>query len=159
MKKHLNLITLAVLLVPSITFSQTEKGSVYLNGGSTLAFLDNSPGSPNGGYFVLSSKAGYFLGDNFLMSLGTDYTKYGAYSSLGLDVSARGYVGGLFGGIGIGILREGQVSRGTQLNFEAGYAAFLNDHIALEPVLAYTRYGGDFGGGTFIGQIGIGVYF
>lgn len=159
MKKHFILFAFVLLSVPSISFSQTEKGSVYLNGGSTLAFLDNSPGSPNGGYFVLSSKAGYFLGDNFLMSLGTDYTKYGSYSSLGLDVSARGYVAGLFGGIGIGIIREGQALSGTQLNFEAGYAAFLNDHVALEPVVAYTRYGGDFGGGTFIGQIGIGVYF
>jgi len=159
MKKHFILFALLLLTIPSISYSQTEKGGVYLNGGSTLAFLDDSPGSPNGGYFVLSSKAGYFLGDNFLMSLGADYSKYGAYSSLGLDVSARGYVEGLFGGIGIGIIREGGVLSGAQLNFEAGYAAFLNDHVALEPVVSYTKYGGDFDGGSFIGQIGFGIYF
>lgn len=152
--KNLLIITAILLFsVSTIATAQTEKGNFYAKGASDFSFLDYTPGKKGTNEFMLQTNTGYFLVDNFLMSLGLSYSSQGAYKNYGVGIQARGYANNFFVGMGYSLLwADGYVNwigeknaiAGGQILLEAGYALFLNKHIALEPTVSYLKGTGDF---------------
>ncbi len=75
------------------------------------------------------------------------------------------YNGKIFGGIGFNSVKvkfedTSGVSESTVsvIPIEVGYAAFLNDAIAIEPALNYSIYGSDGNGASFGFSVGLTVY-
>lgn len=105
----------------------------------------------------LNLKGGYFVIENLAVGANLGYFKDSeaddAITSFGLF--GRYYVNGkIILGAGFNANKFGEVSY-TSIPLEAGYAAFITDNIAVEPVVTYTLMSGDAEGSSF----GIGVGF
>lgn len=122
--------------------------------------------NPMLGYFIIDNLA---LGATLNMSsykIGDDYKNTG----FGIAPFGRYYIGPsgvkLFVHAQFGYLSnkteqppfEDDKSNGTQLTIGPGLAFFLNNHVAIEALLAYDKYGGDLDGSRIGLNIGVQAY-
>lgn len=144
----------AALCLSTGAFGQIEKGAWLFSGGSNLG---NTSISPSGGtstsVFNIDLKGGYFFIDNLAGGALVNILSYSGSSTTGIGLFARYYIQGkFFLGAGFQSLSaSGGGSSTTQIPFEAGYAFFVNNAVAVEPALKYTTFDG---GSSF--NIGIG---
>lgn len=138
MKKSL-LIFIAVLTVGTAS-AQINKGSILVGGSSNLNFSSVKPdGSSSYSLFNIDLKGGYFVADNFTAGLNLGYQKIDSYSITTFGLFGRYYYQGkFFGGAGISILSPEGGNSETLIPFEAGYAAFITENIAVEPSLNFS---------------------
>ncbi len=177
MKK--TLLTLCAVALGAGAFAQTEKGHIVLGGSSNLGFTsgkqDNDADDATTN-FGLNVAGGYFIMDNLAVGLliGFESEKTG-------DVSASGFGIGPVVRYYLPMKVFGQLSYqfGSQktdtgdfdftyttgdLGIGVGYAAFVNDHVAIEPMIAYhmtsakPEEGDSVNGGSFGLNVGISVY-
>ena len=155
------LFTLFAACAAFAASAQIEQGTIVLSGASNLNFISNDEKAGDDSNFHLAVKGGYFFMENLAAGLSINYEKYSeaddADTAFGPFV--RYYFNGkIFGGIGYNFGSTGGESY-SELPIEVGYAAFLNDVVAIEPSLGYTMYGGDAADGSSFGlNIGISVY-
>ena len=171
--KKLTILLFALLITVGAS-AQTEQGKMRVGGTSDLGFSsikqDGADNSTNS--FDVSLGAGYFLINNLSLDLGLGfgYEKEGdadAFTTLGAEIGARYYLPVkvfLRAAFDVFNIKMGDNSAtGTGIQFGAGYAAFINSFIAIEPQVGY-RLGlsdkekGTKSNGLFI-EVGFSFYF
>lgn len=130
------LFVIAIFAVVSV-HAQINKGAVLVGASSSLSFNSVSPDNGDSyTVFDLDVKGGYFIIDNLTLGLNLGYYKLDDYSLTTFGVFGRYYfMGKIFVGTGFNIVTPEGGDGQTTIPFEAGYAAFLNDFIAVEPAL------------------------
>lgn len=172
--KKLFLISASVLLVNSMAFSQTEKG-VLLVGGTAAMSNEFSEGDDRFS-FNLIPNLGLFVDNDVAvgLSVGLSYQKRGDFNSRAVNFSPFGrfYIGmsekakflleagfGLFYSKSTSILNGDPISNdGFLVRGGPGIAFFLNESIAIEGILAYQKFGGDFDSSDIGLSIGVQAY-
>jgi outer membrane protein len=146
------IIALLMLLTSATTYAQFNKGRMLVGG--QLSLNTTSPDADYKGVsFSLAPQFGYFVVNNFAVGAGINYSAqknksdYSSYFSTSLQFQpfVRYYFKpGIFvhGSYGIGAGRTEFTSDNVSYNLyswtaAAGYAIFLNDHVAIEPMLGY----------------------
>ena len=147
MKKFYIILTTALFAVS--TFAQTEKGALRISGASSLNFTNTKYKEASGSTNVadLGIGIGYFFINNLSADLtvaaGYEKASYqdNATTSVGAELGLRYYLPfKVFAGAGFEYLTYMHGSSSTSAsaaNFKVGYAAFLNDNIAIEPAVVY----------------------
>jgi len=166
--KKITILTI-ILFTSLVAFAQFEKGRALIGG--SLAFSTETQKSKGNGSTVTLGKetsfsfdpqAGYFIIDNLAVGagLGITMTKWKdefdndedeSYTSFEFQPVVRYY-------LPVGVFFQGQVGVGTakwkyedgspdekygtsSFSLAVGYAHFLNEHVAVEPVVAYRSRG------------------
>jgi hypothetical protein len=159
MKTKLLFFSLVLVAFSSICFAQTTKGTMMLGGtaGFDVQFIDAAETNPF--TLDLQPQLGFFVADNIAVggNIGLTYFKVSDVSTTSLAISPFGryYLGSnnikLFLHAQIGYLTgstnfdgDKTSSNGYQLQFGPGLAFFLNQHVAIEGLFAYDKWGGDF---------------
>lgn len=166
-------LTIAALGCSILTFSQTEKGKMLIGGtaGFDIQFEDpddvvSIDFSPGLGFFVIDNLA---VGG----ALSVSYSKAGDFSATGFGISPFGRY--YFGAGMTKIFLQAQggyvtakvdfgggndnTGKGYVLQGGPGVALFLNEFVAIEGMLAYTKTGGDFDTSDLGLRFGVQAYF
>ncbi len=153
--------------------AQTEQGNILMGANSNAGFSVQSQDGleDNVVNFSLNAQGGYFIIDNLVggLNLGFSSTSVGDFSGRTFSIGpfARYYFENVFFGASFLAVNSKSdnngandfTSNGTQVNLVLGYAAFLNNSVAIEPALTYLNTGGDFGGVTGFGlNMGFTIY-
>ena len=158
MKSRNLILTIALAFIATFTYAQTNFGGILIGGTAGLDVQFEDPDNvisidlqPQLGFFVLSNLA---IGGDLTLA----YSKVGDFSSntFGISPFARYY----FGEGGTRIFLHAQAGyitskidfgggddstiKGSLVQLGPGVAFFLNDHVAIEGILAYSKSGGDF---------------
>ena len=163
--KTIFLIAFVSCLFPGVTKAQIDKGTIYagvttnLNYTSTDFDLDDNLNSLN-----INLNGGYFLASNFLAggTFGYSASGFGDLDNTAttLGIFLRNYLNGaVFFGLGYESFNPDEGSTLERIPVEAGYAAFLNDHVAIEPSITYSFGIGDIDANAISINIGFGIYF
>jgi hypothetical protein len=159
MKK--GLLTLFAALTFFAASAQIEKGAILVNGQSSLDFTSSKPdGGDSFSEITLGLKGGYFFIDNLAVGPQIVYYKHSEADDAltGFGLFGRYYVNGkIILGAGFNSNKAGDASW-TTVPLEAGYAAFVTDNVAIEPVVSYELWSGDQKGSAFGLSVGISVY-
>ena len=128
--------------------AQTEQGKIRIGGSSSLDFInlkhDGADGSTN--MFDLNLNGGYFIMDNLSIDVGLGFSmeKYSeandASTTFTGEIGARYYLPvNVFAGAGFDFMsyKEGESVSGTGVKLKVGYSWFVNDNIAIEPIIGY----------------------
>lgn len=130
--------------------AQTGKGGVLLGGTASFQVQFTDPESTN---VDLSPQLGFFIANNLAIGGALNLNFSNSYSSFGIAPFGRYYFEGekssrLFVQAQVGYFStkfgDDETISGTQIGFGPGVAFFLNDHVAIEGMLAYNIRGGDF---------------
>lgn len=150
-------LTSVALFLASFLFAQTGKGGVLLGGSASFDVQFEDP--ENATTFDFSPDLGFFVIDNLALgaTVTLQTTKQGDVSvnAFGIAPFARYYFGSsstkFFAHAQVGYLSSKSdffgdefTIKGSQINIGPGVALFLNDHVAIEGILAYNKLGGDF---------------
>lgn len=152
--------------------AQTEQGKILLGASSNsgLSFQSQDGIEDNLVSFSLNVGGGYFVIDNLAagLNLGFSTSSQGDFSGTSLSIGpfARYYFDNVFFGANFSFTNSNSdngtndfSANGSQLGLELGYAAFLNNSVAIEPAITYFNTGGDFDGLTgFALSIGFSIY-
>lgn len=173
MKTKLFLLTIATLFCATFTFAQTAKGGMLLGG--TAGFDVQFEDPDNYVSIDLQPTLGFFVADNLAVggTLALGYGKVGDFSSttFGLIPFGRYYLGTgntrLFLQAQVGFQStktdfgggDDATSSGSIFGAGPGVAIFLNEHVAIEGLLAYNKYGGDYDSSDLGLRFGVQAYF
>lgn len=147
--------------------------SKYSQAGNTVTLGKNSS-------FSLGPEVGWFVIDDFLVGAGIDVStstfkpdgdfadlfEKSTNTSYGIGPFARYYVENFFGEASVAfgggkIALDDEDEKYSHINWSvgAGYAAFLNDHIAIEPRITYRSQSQKGTGDDEVKDVNSGVYF
>lgn len=133
------------------------QGTWLLSGGSNLGYTSTSvTGGGSSSSFDIATAGGYFFMENLAggVIFGLN-SPSGGTSTTTIGLFGRYYFNGqIFAGVGFASTSGGGASQ-TRIPFEAGYAIFLNNAVALEPAVNFVTYDG---GSTFGVRMAISVY-
>jgi len=162
------------LLLAFASFSQTEQGRILVGVGSNLSFSSQSfEGSDdNFNTFSAGLGGGYFLIDNFVAGANISFSRSTSEAanftsnSFGVGPFVRYYYEQFFAEAGVSFSESSSEddffesdSSSNRVNLGLGYAAFINDYIAVEPELNYSIGGGDSDGvNIFSLRVGLAIY-
>lgn len=146
MKKTIFALFVTLLLAVTTHAQLMDKGTL-MAGGSLELTTKNSDN-----VFILNPMLGYAFTDNTMLGASVSYSSITKLSSFSIGPFARYYFNfGLFGHTGVNFSHVESAERKNDFDFVfgAGYAAFLNDNVALEPLFTvnvldgetYTRLG------------------
>lgn len=149
--------------------AQTEQGQLLIGANSNLNFSNQNQDGFDDNITNISVNAtgGYFVIDNLAAGINLGFSRASqgnlAFSNFVFGPFARYYIQSVFVGASFSALSargDGiDTSNGSQIDFELGYAAFLNNFVAIEPTISYLTTGGDFDGLTSIAlNIGFTIY-
>lgn len=133
--------------------------------GGAVSFVSTIQDSENSYIFTLAPVAGYFVIDNLALGTSIELMKIKDVDPIfGFGPFVRYY-------LNMGLFVQGKFQFQSQpgildervTGFAAGpaigYAAFLNNHVSIEPMVYYNRHFGDLGEFNEIGlQIGVNAY-
>lgn len=141
------IITFYLSALVSLGYSQVTKGTWLLSANSNFSFTTYSSkfASSNPSIFVINSKFGYFLANNFALGVNLGYISVG---SGGSGSATNATTAGLFGRAFLGrnfFLGTGYTfasyssSSGSYSTIpsEVGFAAFVSPNFAIEPSISY----------------------
>lgn len=142
--------------------AQISQGTILVGASSNAGFTSYNEDAGDYSQFNIDLKGGYFVIDNLALGLNLGYTKIDDASQTTFGAFGRYYVNGkIFGGIGFNstsVDLGGSDATVSTIPIEVGYAAFINDAIAVEPALSYSILGGDAEGAAFGLNIGLTLY-
>lgn len=154
------LLTVFAIFTMFAASAQIGKGTWLVSGASNMSFIADNDERGGDSNLRLAGKAGYFIVENFAVGGTLLFNKYSESDDarFGIGPFFRYYFAGkVFGGLGVNFVSEGDYSA-TEIPIEIGYAAFLNNTVAIEPAFNFTSYGGDDSGSSFGIVVGISVY-
>lgn len=172
------LVAVSALVLGTTAMAQTDQGTWMFGAGSNLGFtsgkVDNDQEDATSN-LDLNVRAGYFVIDNLAIGLDVSYgsESTGGVSSttMGVGPYLRYYLmeSKLFGEAGYQFQSASfdgdNLGSGSALGIGAGYAAWLNDNVTIEPMVKYNMTsfkpeGADESakGGNFGVMINFGIY-
>ncbi|MEZ5029867.1 MAG: hypothetical protein R2787_00560 [Saprospiraceae bacterium] len=146
-------ITGLVIGMASFVQAQTVGAGAWMVGGQAgfaSASTDGVDDAVN--VITIAPNVGYFVIDNLGIGLNLSFTNtsFGdnGVTDIGVGPYARYYVyQGLFPQVGVSYMsskvKDQDAVTQTDINLGVGYSFFLNNSVAIEPMLAYTIGGGD----------------
>jgi hypothetical protein len=165
--KKVFLITFAAFFMTGMASAQLpiQKGKVFVNANTSYMRINIEEGLP----FYLNANGGYFLVDNFALLVGTSFISFsgkGSYSNYMYELNtgpryyfARSGKGSFFVNSLLGLSKYQKNDATFSLSLGAGYAIFLNDKVALEPMTTYMIPLDSNYDNSFIIGVGISVFF
>jgi outer membrane protein len=164
------LIALCFVVLSWASFGQISQGTILIGGSSNLGF--NSFNEDAGDYtqFILDVRGGYFVIDNLAVGLNLGFSSVdfgdGKETDTQFGIFGRYYVNGkIFAGLGYNSIMikyeddfSDDESTVSVIPIEIGYAAFINDAVAIEPALNYRIFDSDADGAAFGVSVGVTVY-
>lgn len=173
--KKIVLLAAVLMMSASAAFAQTESGTFRIGGSSNLGFSSikqDVDGAKSANEFNLGVDAGYFLIDNLSLNVGVNFESYkmdeAKSNTIGINAGLRYYLPvNVFVNADFELrsLKNGddKAVSGTALNLGAGYAAFVCDNFAIEPMVGYRLGLGNKDDGTkasgFVAKVGLSYYF
>lgn len=159
MKKLIALFALALSF--SVT-AQIEGGTMLAGGGASFnTFLPKSGESTTS--LSITPQFGLAFADNFVAGAWFQFQSASSFRGMSIAPFLRYYMKNFFvqGGYGYSYNKSGDFkTEGSIVDLELGYAAFLNDNIALEPALYYNaNFDGGYVGSDLGIKIGFQIYF
>lgn len=157
------LVTVFAILVVFAASAQISQGTILVGASTNAGYTSYNEDVGDYSQFNISLKGGYFVAENFVLGINFGYTKIEEASETTVGAFGRYYVNGkFFAGVGFNStsIDFGGDSNAsvTTIPLEVGYAAFINDVVAIEPSLNYTIIGGDLEGASFGLNIGLSIY-
>lgn len=140
MKKTIFALLLFISFAATAHAQLIDKGT--LMAGGNLTFNTNKGNKT----FILNPMLGYFFADNFALGTSVSYSSVSKLSAFSIGPFARYYTNfGLFAHSGLNFEHQENAEKENNLDFliGLGYAAFLNDNVALEPVFTVHLLDGD----------------
>jgi len=173
MRNCILLFVLALGLSTTLS-AQLQKGTILASGEISFNSTSNSENDDfSSTDFSLTPRAGYFFTDNFVAgalvsfsSSNTEDTNFELEQTMfGFGPFVRYYLdNGLYGEVAYDFvsstLGDADAVTGSWITPRVGYAAFLNDHVSVEPSIFYSIGGGDLyeNVSNFGIAIGFGIY-
>ena len=169
-KKIIFVVLVSVMVsLLNTAYAQLEKGGLLIGGEAGFRSFSPEGGGESVSYINITPGVGYFVIDN--LALGARIS-YQSISSDGETVSiftvgpfARYYIGDtkVFGEVSYdfgSVSGSGDSESLSNLMIEAGYSAFLNDHVAIEPAFYWSTQSsaGESVGSSFGINIGLQIY-
>lgn len=144
------IVAVSALVLGTTAMAQTDQGGWMFGAGSNLGFTsgkaDNDAEDATSN-LELNARAGYFIIDNLAVGLDVNYgsesTDGVSSASMGVGPYLRYFLmeNKLFGEAGFqyqSFSFDGEnLGSGSAIGIGAGYAAWLNDNITLEPMVRY----------------------
>lgn len=167
--KKLLVVLLSMATVQAM--AQTEKGGFTVGGGLALQTGENTS------QVMFNPNFGFFVADNFLLGgfLSGNFEKLGdtKFNEFGIGPYARYYIGKAqtkpfvvteFDFLSRTVKQEGIEdikTNGTRFLFGLGFAAFINENIAVEGITGYnySKFKNEDGSSGFTLRLGFGLYF
>ena len=145
---------LITIFAASVTKAQIiDKGAIMVGG--SLEFTTQK----NNSTFIINPMLGYFFADNAALGASISYSSISKFDAFDIGPFARYYLNfGLFGHTGLNFTHIKDAEKENNFDFliGAGYAAFLADNVALEPLVTVHLLDGD----TYVRTaIALQVYF
>lgn len=140
MKKVIFAVVLATFFATIAHAQLIDKGT--LMAGGTLELTTKKQDN----VFILNPTLGYFFADNIALGASVSYSSITKLNSFSVGPFARYYFNfGLFAHTGLNFSHVESAERKNDFDFVfgAGYAAFLNDNVALEPLFTVNLLGGE----------------
>ena len=156
------IITLFALLFSITTYSQIDGGTMIAGGGAS--FNTNIPKQgETSSTLSLTPQFGLAFADNFVAGAWFQFQSASSFRGMSIAPFLRYYMNNFFlqAGYGYSYNKVGDFSSsGSIVDLEFGYAAFLNDNVALEPALYYNANFFDGYTGSDLGiKLGFQIYF
>jgi|TARA_B110000093_G_scaffold182111_1_gene227868 hypothetical protein len=132
-----NKILLILTLFTVINLSaQTYQGNKFINLSSSLNYTSQTVDffgiKSSSSTFLFDSYVGYFVIDNLAVTASLTYLAYSGTGSASLSVGGRYYIQKFYAGCDLAL-------DDISLRFNAGYPIFINDEIAIEPSISYSK--------------------
>lgn len=132
-----NTILLILTLFAVINLSaQTDQGNKFINLSSTLNYtsqtIDIFGTKSSSSIFFFDSYVGYFVVDNLAATASLSYLASSGAGSASLSLGGRYYIQKFYAGCDLTL-------DDISLRFNAGYPIFINDEIAIEPSISYSK--------------------
>ncbi len=166
MKKVSLYLAVIVFLFANAAFAQIQKGAFLVGASSNFGYSSTSyeNSDDNVNLFSLNLKGGYFVIDDLTFGLSFGYNKFSVgdndASTTSVGFFGRYYVNGkFFAGMGYNSSKAEGADAINRVPFEIGYAAFLNNNIAVEPSLSYAIGVSDNKSNQFALNVGFALYF
>ena len=146
MKKAIFTLLVMVAIATSSRAQLIDEGTIMAGG--SLEFTTEK----NDNIFILNPMLGYSFVDQTMLGISLSYSSISKLNAFSIGPFARYYLNfGLFAHAGLSFehLEQAENKNDLDLILGLGYAAFLNDNVALEPLFtvhlldgnAYTRLG------------------
>lgn len=146
MRKAIFALLVMVAIATTAHAQLIDKGTIMAGG--SLEFTSENDDN----IFILNPMVGYSFVDQTMLGLSLSYSSISKLNAFSIGPFARYYLNfGLFAHAGLNFEHLEQAENKNDLDFiiGLGYAAFLNDNVALEPLFtvhlldgnAYTRLG------------------
>lgn len=146
MKKAIFTLLVMAAIATSSRAQLIDKGTIMAGG--SLQFTSEN----NDNIFILNPMLGYSFVDQTILGVSLSYSSISKLNAFSIGPFARYYLNfGLFAHAGLNFehLEQAENKNDLDLILGLGYAAFLNDNVALEPLFtvhlldgaAYTRLG------------------
>ena len=142
-----------VIGMATLSQAQTVSAGSWMLGGQAGFQSDKTDGEDDAlNTLLISPNIGYFIIDNLGIGLNVGFASLSqgdnSATVIGIGPYARYYVfQGLFPQVGIMYnstkVDDFDAVTGTDINLGVGYSFFVNNSIAIEPMLGYTIGGGD----------------
>lgn len=171
------LVAVSALVLGTTAMAQTDQGTWMFGAGSNLGFTsgkENSDQEDAVSNLALDVRAGYFVIDNLAVGLDVGYSSVSVGGVSGNDLGVGPYLryylmeSKLFGELGYKIgssSYDGDKLGSTgALGIGAGYAAWLNDNVTIEPMVKYSmlstkpEVGDSYNGSAFGVMVNFGIY-
>ena len=164
------ILFLAMILVSSLSFAQTQKGGWIISGSSSLQVMSSKPEGISSATttVTLSPSVGYFIADGLAVGASLNLITSEGSTIFSVLPTASYYFQTLTQvrpyltiGVGYGSLDTGNYSAGgLALGAGGGLVYLINQNVGLNVGLQYLR--GDYGGNvtnTFGGLLGFSIFF
>lgn len=161
--KYVKLILLLAIITyfnQVVTAQIVTKSAINVGGNFGLS-VTQSKGSDAITIFSMDPRFGYFVADNFSIGAELPVSVVKGFNSIGMGVILRyisnlGVFGELSGGFSSNKFESFARSTGGYVNMGVGYAAFINETVAIEPQFYYRP---QFSGGSTVHNYGLKVGF
>lgn len=156
----LSITCLLLFALVTSSFAQTEEGSFLIGG--TAGFNNQFEDGDDIFSFDLSPNVGLFVADDIALgaNISVGYASFGEFNQTTLTLAPFGriYIGAsdnmkflveasggyLYARVGGDLINDPEGVNGYIVSGGPGVAFFLNENVAIEGILGYTRVGGDF---------------
>ena len=131
------IIFLVIILTATLNLSaQMESGNKFINLSSSMNYttqtVDIFGTKSSSSTFLFDSYFGYFVIDNLAATASLTYLAYSGAGSASLSIGGRYYVKNFYAGCDLAL-------DDITLRLNAGYPIFINNEIAIEPSISYSK--------------------
>lgn len=156
------LLLIIALTFSSLSFAQIEGGTMIAGG--SASFNTHLPeNGESSSTIAITPQFGLAFADNFMIGAWFSFQSAKNFNGMSVAPFLRYYMKNFFvqGGYGYSYNKSGDLkTEGSILDLELGYAAFLNDYVALEPAFYYNaNFRNGYTGSDLGLKIGFQIYF